>query len=57
MFTRKQYETIAHILASADRTTEEQDKTVEEIAYDLKDMFESDNPAFDPDKFIKACKF
>lgn len=31
--------------------------TVEEIAFDMADIFAKDNPRFDREKFLKACGF
>lgn len=51
MLSRKNYEAIAGIISKS----EGRYGTLWEIAKDLADYFEGDNPNFDRERFLKAC--
>ena len=53
MFTRKHYKVFAEIIES--NRGDGVEYTLDQIASELADYFEQDNPRFDRDKFIKAC--
>jgi hypothetical protein len=57
--TRKHFEAIAKAFSSTlsekpDFTVEEHE-TLEALAGKLSDVFASDNPRFDKERFLKAC--
>jgi hypothetical protein len=61
MLSRKHYQEVAEVLATAIRVCEEagDEETVifiaNQIAAPLADWFEQDNPRFDAVRFTKAC--
>lgn len=61
MMSRKHYESVANMVARLDATlsdpTQAPDIAVRDHADDLADLFADDNPAFDRDRFIRACGF
>ena len=62
MLTRKVFEQVA---ASVKKSVDKSDETLDinlykfagEMARDLADYFERENPRFDRDRFMKACGF
>jgi len=58
--SRKDYEAIAAVLArQADAQARHQTSALERLHYvalDLCDVFERDNPRFDPARFMRATK-
>lgn len=53
--TKKDYIRIAVIVNSYYVSYSDESETVENIALDLADMFEKENPRFDRDRFLIAC--
>ena len=54
MFTRKHFQTIARTIKD-NKNHKRVKNAVHNIALELANEFEKDNPRFDREKFIKAC--
>lgn len=52
MFTKKHYEVIADTIREL-----EGDEKRNLIAHKLADMFRTDNPRFDTERFMTACRY
>ena len=54
--TKKNYETFAAIIADAmGLATSDEKGLLRSVAYDMAEVFESDNPRFDRERFLKAA--
>lgn len=62
LFTQKHYEAIAHCFKRADEIAEKDpygcppDYALDCVYNDLVEIFEKDNPNFNPEKFAKSCE-
>ena len=59
MFTKQHYEAIAKIIRDNTTVVIAIDASIifrDSLVYELADYFLKDNPNFDREKFIKACK-
>lgn len=54
--TRKDYEAIAEILSAVEKERPTQVGAILAVMRGLADYFEKDNPRFNRDRFVEACR-
>jgi hypothetical protein len=53
--TRKDYQLIAEVFANLGQIIDIKETVAVDLARNLADALETDNPRFDRDRFLKAC--